>query len=61
MKAGDKIAGATGAKIKVRAERKLGGKAEALPHTGSRAFILFGGPLRALEPSSRFAAQNSRK
>ena len=32
---GDKIAGATGADIKLRAERKLGGRAKPWPHTGS--------------------------
>ncbi len=29
---GDKIAGATGAHVKLRAERKLGGRSEGLPH-----------------------------
>jgi hypothetical protein len=29
---GDKIAGATGSDVKLRAERKLGGSPEGLPH-----------------------------
>jgi hypothetical protein len=33
MRTGDKIAGATGSDVKLRAERKLGGRAEALPHS----------------------------
>jgi hypothetical protein len=40
---GDKIAGATGADVKLRAERKLGGRAEALtPHRLRSVFISFG-------------------
>jgi hypothetical protein len=49
---GDKIAGATGADVKLRAERKLGGRAEALtPHRLRSVFISFGGALRAMERS----------
>ncbi len=46
---GDEIAGATGTDVTLRAERKLGGSAEALaPHTLRSVFIPFGGPLRAM-------------
>jgi hypothetical protein len=33
--ADDKIVGATGGDVKLRAERNLGGRAEALPHISS--------------------------
>ncbi len=47
---GDKIASAIGADVKLRAERKLGGRAEALtPQLLGSVFIFFGGPLRAME------------
>jgi hypothetical protein len=55
---GDKIAGATGADVKLRAERKLGGRAEALtPRRLRSVFISFGGPLRAMEHSLPVAAR----
>ncbi len=42
----------TGADVKLLAERKLGGSAEALaPHWLRGVFIPFGGPLRAMEHS----------
>jgi hypothetical protein len=42
---GDKIAGATGSDVKLRAERKLGRSAEALaPRRPCSVFIAFGGP-----------------
>ncbi len=42
---GDKIAGATGAYLKLRAERKLDGSAEApAPQRPHSVFIQFGGP-----------------
>ncbi len=45
MSTGDEIAGATGAGVKFRAERKLGGSAEALaPHRLYCVFIRFGDP-----------------
>ena len=41
---GDKVAGAIGGDVKLRAERKLGGRAEALtPHRLRGVFISFGG------------------
>jgi hypothetical protein len=52
------IAAATGADVKLRAERKLGGRAEALtPHRLRSVFISFGGPLRAMEHSVEDAIQ----
>ncbi len=46
---GDEIAGATGTDVTLRAERKLGGSAEALaPHTLRSVFIAFGGPPGAM-------------
>jgi hypothetical protein len=45
------------ADVKFRAERKLGGRAEALPHDVLRSvFIVFGGPLWAMEHSLPVAA-----
>jgi hypothetical protein len=51
---GDKIAGATGGDVKLRAERKLGRSAEALaPRRLRSVFIAFGGPPRAMVTPSR--------
>ncbi len=53
------IAGATGSDVKLRAERKLGGRAKALAPHRHRVFIRSGGPLRALEHSVEDAVRKN--